>query len=271
MAGPRLEDGVGRIRAGAPAERAAGEQAAQRAAGKAEQAGERDPREQRRAGSADVRVGGAQLIFGLEHVRPAQQDVGIEPGGHRRDRRRSLVDRTRQQARIDRRADQQLQRVDVLRDRGPLLREIGLRLRQDLLAWSRSVRGATPPSSRMRVSRTLFCALAAVCGDQQQAEVRRVVRARRWRYRATSVRRVDASAGLGREILLELGVGQRTNAAEQVELEARDAEAELILAAPSVRSILCRRCDASTPALASSCGKLLRALDSILLARRGDV
>ena len=35
--------------------------------------------------------------------------------------------------RLDRRSDEQLKRVDVLRDRGPLPREVGLRRREDLL------------------------------------------------------------------------------------------------------------------------------------------
>ena len=64
-----------------------------------------------------------------------------------------------------------------------------------------------------------------------------------------------ARAGLGCEIALELGVGQRAQPAEQVELEARDADAGLIIARRRLSSV-CRRRSTVTPAFASSVGEL---------------
>src|SRR3546814_8193266 len=63
-AAARIEDRRGRVAARRPAERPAVEQAAERVAGKAEQTGERNRREEPRARDADVGVGGAQGIFG---------------------------------------------------------------------------------------------------------------------------------------------------------------------------------------------------------------
>ena len=66
-------------------------------------------------------------------VRATQEDRGIEPRRHGRELAKRLVDGAGQQCRIDRRTDEQLQCIDVLGDRRPLLRDIGLGLAEDLL------------------------------------------------------------------------------------------------------------------------------------------
>ena len=60
------------------------EKVAQRPAGKAEQAGQADPREEQRARRADQCVRCDQLLFGLEDVGPPQQELGRKPGGNGR-------------------------------------------------------------------------------------------------------------------------------------------------------------------------------------------
>src|SRR5258705_91412 len=94
VGGPRpgVEDGVGGIGRGPPAKGPASEQFGQCAAGKSDQAGQRDAREQCGPCRADLGVGGAQLIFGFEYIRAAQEHVGIEPRGKLGDGRRRLVD-----------------------------------------------------------------------------------------------------------------------------------------------------------------------------------
>ena len=74
-----------------------------------------------------------------------------------------LVDRGGQQAGVDRRADQQLQRIDVLRDVGALEGEIGLRLRQDFLRLAEIGPRRDAALEPQSVKRTLFSAAAAVC------------------------------------------------------------------------------------------------------------
>jgi hypothetical protein len=68
------------------------------------------------------------LIFGLKNIWTAQKDVGIESGWNWCDLAERLVDRACQKLGVDRCSNQELQSVDVLGDRGPLLREVGLGL-----------------------------------------------------------------------------------------------------------------------------------------------
>ncbi len=74
--------------------------------------------------------------------------------------RQRIVDRVGEKAWSNGRADQQLKRVHVLREQRRLLREVGLGLRKDLLRLVEVESAARcPPSSRIRVMRTLSCAL----------------------------------------------------------------------------------------------------------------
>jgi len=101
----RVEDGIARVRAGAPREGAAGEQLGERAAGEPEQPCQRDAREQGRSRSTDLRIRCAQLVFRLQDVGTAQEDVRVQSHGHGRNLAERFVNRPGQQRRLDRRAN----------------------------------------------------------------------------------------------------------------------------------------------------------------------
>ena len=122
--------------------------------------------------------------------------------------------------------DQQLQGIHVLREQRLLLREVGLRLVEDLLGLAEIGPRSDPafepqpgqPNALFRGSRGLF-------GDQQQARVGGIIE--------PGIGDVGdqgqpgrARAGFGRQILLELRMGQRAQPAEQVEFEAGHVDAD---------------------------------------------
>ena len=113
----------------------------------------------------------------------------------------------------------------------------------------------------------LLGACDSVLGDAQQARVRGVGQPCRGDVRHQREPR-RASCRLGREIAVALNVGQRSQAAEQVDLERVDPDAEFIsgrdaLAVAARIGARPRRC--------VDLRQLLRALDPHLLPRCGNV
>ena len=168
------------------------------------------------------------MILGLDDVRAAQEDERIQPGGKLPDRRRGLIDRWRQQSRIDLRTDQQAQQVHVPGKRRLLVRRVRSGAFQDLLRLAK-VRARSDAALQARpVRRTLFSAFATVSSAMRsRSRVRGVGQPCRGDVRHQCEPR-RASCRLGHGIAVALNVGQRSQAAEQVDLERVDPDAELI-------------------------------------------
>jgi hypothetical protein len=119
-----------------------------------------------------------------------------------------------------------LQRVDVLRDRRLLVREIGLRGEQDLLRLAKiGARRHAASEPRIGQGDAALRTSDGVLRDLQQALVRRVGKPGIGDV-ADQRQASRPGRGFGLEIAVERGAGQRADTAEQVELERRGAEVD---------------------------------------------
>jgi hypothetical protein len=161
-----VEQGLGRAGGKAIAESAAGiEQTRQRSAGKACQCGEIDLGKERRAGRADVGIGGAQLMFGGEHVGAAQQDGGIEPDRKAGENRVFPAEPGRQVVGRNRRPDKELQGIPGLGKVGHISGDIRAGTLHECVGLHRFETGADPLRFLWRDRQRCFAAGQSFAGD----------------------------------------------------------------------------------------------------------
>ena len=138
-----------------------------------------------------------------------------------------------------------MQRIDVLRDRRGLLRQIGLRGREHLFGLAQV--GARRDTALQPGAGQGHAALrtgGGIARDGQQALVRAIVQPRLGDV-ADQRQPGGARRRLGREIAVERRAGQRSDAAEQVEFEGVDAQIDR----PSAAAAIGTRNDAASAAI----------------------